>query len=315
MATEGVSHPRLHALREQARALGAAPGASPMPLALAWPCDALALQAAQAMAAEGLAQPILVGPRARIEAAAQAAQVSASRFAVHETPDDPAQAATAACLLAREGSARAVMKGSLHTDELMRAINHRRTGLHGDTRLSHAFVFDLPAYPKLLAVADAVVNVDPNIRTKRDILGNAVALLQRLGVAHPKVAVVAAVETPMESIPATMDAQALAQLNREGHWPGAVVEGPMGLDMALSEEAARTKGVASSVAGQADLIVVPELNSGNLLYKSLVYLAGAQCAGLVLGTRVPVVLTSRADSLQTRLASVALAVLAGQPGG
>ena len=205
------------------------------------------------------------------------------------------------------------MKGSLHTDELMSAIVSRRSGLRGDSRISHAFVFDLPRYPKLLALADCVVNIAPNLPTKHDILGNAVRLLQRIGIASPKVAIVAAVETVNPAIPATVDAQALVESAHNGAWPGAIVEGPFGFDNAVSADAARIKGIASKVAGDADLLLMPDLNAGNMLYKSFVYIGGGDCAGLVLGCRVPIVLTSRADSLQSRVASVALAVLAAGP--
>ena len=170
-------------------------------------------------------------------------------------------------------------------------------------------MFDLPRYDKLLALADCVVNIAPDLRTKRDILGNALTFLQRLGVAQPHVGVVAAVEAVNPSIPATMDAQALVEHARDGHWPGAVVEGPFGFDNAFSAEAARIKGMDSRVAGHADLLLMPDLNAGNMLYKSFVYVGGGDCAGLVLGARVPIVLTSRADSQQARIASVALAVL------
>ncbi len=195
------------------------------------------------------------------------------------------------------------MKGSLHTDELMSAVVRRSSGLRTDRRISHAFVFDLPRYPKLLALADCVVNIAPDVRTKRDIVGNAVRLLQDLGIAHPKVAIVAAVETVNPAIPATMDAQALVALARDGEWPGAIVEGPFGFDNAISAEAARIKRIESTVSGDADLLLMPDLNAGNMLYKSFNYIGGGDCAGLVLGARVPIVLTSRADSMQSRMAS------------
>jgi phosphate acetyltransferase/phosphate butyryltransferase len=205
---------------------------------------------------------------------------------------------------------QALMKGSLHTDELMSAVVNKDTGLRGTTRISHAFVFDLPRYPKLLALADCVVNIAPDLKTKKDIVGNAIALLRQLGIANPKVGIVTAVETVNPAIAATLDAQALVQMAHEGAWPGAIVEGPMGFDNAISAEAARIKKMNSQVAGDADLLIMPDLNAGNMLYKSFNYIGGGDCAGLVLGAAVPIVLTSRADSLQSRLASVALAVLA-----
>jgi phosphate acetyltransferase/phosphate butyryltransferase len=174
-------------------------------------------------------------------------------------------------------------------------------------------VFDLPRYPKLLALADCVVNIAPDLKTKRDILSNALALLRQLGIAQPKVGIVAAVETVNPAIVATLDAQALVAMAAEGAWPGAIVEGPMGFDNAISAQAARIKKMDSQVAGDADLLLMPDLNAGNMLYKSFNYIGGGDCAGLVLGAKVPIVLTSRADSLHSRLASVALAVLASQP--
>jgi len=303
-------HARLDALVERARERAR----STMPVVgLVHPGDALALQAAAQMQDAGIARPLLIGPREAIARAAGAAGLDASRFEQVDSGPAPADAAARATALAREGTVSALMKGSLHTDELMSAVVARTTGLRGPTRISHAFVFDLPRYPKLLALADCVVNIAPTLETKRDILGNAVALLQRLGVVQPRVGIVAAVETVNPSIPATLDAQALVELARQDAWPGTIVEGPFGFDNAISAEAARIKGISSQVAGNADLLLVPDLNAGNLLYKSFNYIGGGDCAGLVLGARVPIVLTSRADSLSSRLASVALAVLAGAP--
>ena len=297
-----VRHARLAALVERAR-LRVAGGALPR-VALVWPCDAMAHEAAAAMAAAGIAQPVLVGPAARI---------GPTPFEVISTPDDgpgaPTEAARIAVAMAREGSVAALMKGSLHTDALMSAIVARETGLRGTRRISHAFVFDLPTYPKLLALADCVVNIAPDLKTKHDILANALDLLRMLGITQPKAGIVTAVETVNPAIPATLDAQALVQQARQGAFGDAIVEGPFGFDNAFSAEAARIKGLKSQVAGDADLLLMPDLNAGNMLYKCFVYAAGGDCAGLVLGTRVPVVLTSRADSLQARVASVALAVL------
>ena len=256
---------------------------------------------------------MLIGPPERIARAAAAAGVDADRFEQVATADIPAEAAARACALVHEGHLDALMKGSLHTDELMSAVVHKSTGLRGTTRISHAFVFDLPRYPKLLALADCVVNIAPHLPAKRDILTNALGLLRGLGVERPKVGIVAAVETVNPAIPATVDAQALVALASEGRFGDAVVEGPLGFDNAVSVEAARTKGIDSKVAGDADLLLVPDLNADNILYKSFVYIGGGECAGLVLGARVPIVLTSRADSLRSRIASVALAVLAFRP--
>lgn len=299
-------HPRLQALIEQARALAAR---EPATIALAHPCDTLALQAAQRVRDAGVARPLLVGDPELIRAAAGNAEVDVRDFEIVATESDPSQAARRAVELARAGDVRALMKGSLHTDELMSAVVHREHGLRTGRRISHAFVFDLPRYHKLLALADCVVNITPDLKSKLDILGNAIELLQRIGVPHPKAAIVAAVETVNPAIQATLDAQELVQRARQGQWPGAEVEGPLGFDNAFSLQAARTKRIDSRYAGDFDLMLVPDLNAGNMLYKSFVYVGGGECAGLVLGARVPIVLTSRADSLTARLASVALAVV------
>jgi phosphate acetyltransferase len=302
-----ASHPRLDALvaRARERASAARPA-----VGLVYPCDALALEAAAGIDAAGIARPVLIGPREAIERAADAAGIDARAFEIVSTGASAPEAARHATALARAGAIGTLMKGSLHTDELMSAVVDREAGLRGPRRVSHAFVFDLPRYGKLLALADCVVNIAPNLHTKRDILGNALDLLQQLGIAEPKVGIVAAVETINPAIPATIDAQALVQMAREGAWPGAIVEGPFGFDNAISAAAARVKKIDSRVAGEADLLLMPDLNAGNMLYKSFNYIGGGDCAGLVLGARVPIVLTSRADSLRARLASVALAVLA-----
>ncbi|NBT93259.1 MAG: bifunctional enoyl-CoA hydratase/phosphate acetyltransferase, partial [Betaproteobacteria bacterium] len=262
----------------------------------------------------GMARPLLIGPASLIAAAADAAQVDVRDFELIDSGSAAPDAALRACTLARNGDVRALMKGSLHTDELMAAVVNKEAGLRGSNRISHAFVFDLPRYHKLLALADCVVNIAPDLKTKKDIVGNAVALLYKLGIAQPKIGIVAAVEVVNPSIPATLDAQALVDMARAGAWPGAIVEGPFGFDNAFSAEAARIKKIESQVAGDADLLLMPDLNAGNMLYKSFNYVGGGDCAGLVLGARVPIVLTSRADSLQSRMASVALAVLAAAPG-
>jgi phosphate acetyltransferase len=306
----GAQHPRLLALITQAREKAAA---TPPAVGLVYPCDVLAIQAAAHIALSGIARPVLIGPRAEIDRAAQAAGIDISGYeCVAPEMATPAAAAAHATRLVHDGALASLMKGSLHTDELMSAVVNRDTGLRTGKRISHAFLFDLPRYHKLLALADCVVNIAPDLKTKRDVLGNAVGLLQMLGVAAPKVAVVTAVESVNPAIPATLDAQALVALAQAGEWPGAVVEGPFGFDNAFSAEAARIKGMTSQVAGDADLMVMPDLNAGNMLYKSFVYVGGGECAGLVLGAQVPIVLTSRADSLLARIASVALATLASR---
>ena len=302
-----ITHPRLQALMARATAQAAS---QPAALGLVYPCDALALDAARRIQDSGMARPVLIGPALLIAAAADAAQVDVRDFELIDSGSAPPDSALRACTLARSGGVSALMKGSLHTDELMAAVVNKEAGLRGNSRISHAFVFDLPRYHKLLALADCVVNITPDLKTKKDILGNAVGLLHKLGISHPKVGIVAAVEVVNPSIPATLDAQALVDMARAGAWPGAIVEGPFGFDNAFSAEAARIKKIESQVAGDADLFIMPDLNAGNMLYKSFNYVGGGDCAGLVLGARVPIVLTSRADSLQSRMASVALAVLA-----
>lgn len=306
------THPRLAAVVDRARAHAAGQGRPR--IGLVYPCDAAAMEAAAQIDAAGIAEPVLIGPRERIEAAAEAAGIDLAGFELVDTADGSAaeaghSAATMATTLVRRGELQALMKGSLHTDELMSAIVNRETGLRGATRISHVFLCDLPHYPKLLALADCVVNIAPDLKTKRDILGNALTLLQRLGIERPKAGIVAAVETVNAAIPATIDAQALVELAAQGAWPGAVVEGPLGFDNAVSADAARIKHITSVVSGDADLLLMPDLNAGNMLYKSFNYIGGGDCAGLVLGATVPIVLTSRADSLRSRIASVALAVL------
>jgi phosphate acetyltransferase len=309
---EDYTHPRLQALIARARAATAAAGA-PTPIALVHPGDVHALRAAAAMVDEGIARPLLVGGRELIARAAASAGIDPGRFETVETTEEPKDAAARAVALARDGVVSVLMKGSLHTDEYLGAVVHRSAGLRlRETRISHAFVFDVPRYHKLLALADCVVNVMPKPRAKHHILGNAVRLLRTLGVAEPKVAVVAAVETVTEAIQATVDARTLVESALDGQFGAVQVEGPFGFDNAFSAEAARIKGLKSRVAGDADLMLMPDLNAGNMLYKSFVYVGGAECAGLVLGVRVPVILTSRADSQLARLASVALAVLAGR---
>lgn len=301
-----LAHPRLDALIAGVR--------SELPFGVVCPGDAASMLAAAQIAARGLARPVLVGPRALLARAAESAAVLLDQFEVIDSEGgrDAAEAGRAAAQraaqLARDGALAALMKGSLHTDELMSAVVSKDNGLRTATRVSHAFVFDLPRYHKLLAVADCVVNVTPGLVEKRDILDNAIRLLHSLGVRRPKVAIVAAVETVSPSMPATLDAAALVQMSARGQLPTAIVDGPFGFDNAISAESARQKGIASDVAGDPDLLLVPDLHCGNMLYKSFNYIGGGECGGIVLGARVPVALNSRADSMHTRLASAALAV-------
>ena len=300
------SHPRLTALVAAARDRA---GSAPPVIGLVHPVDALALDAARRIAEAGIARPLLIGPREEILRAADAAGVDALAFEIVATEPVATAAARRAVALARDGALAALMKGALHTDELMSAVVDRDLGLRTQRRISHAFIFDLPRYHKLLALADCVVNIAPNLQTKRDILANAVDLLVSLGTTEPKVGIVAAVETVNPAIPATLDAKSLVEMAAQGRFGRAVVEGPFGFDNAFSAAAARVKKIDSQVAGDADLLLVPDLNAGNMLYKSFNYVGGGDCAGLVLGARLPIVLTSRADSPQSRNVSAALAVL------
>jgi len=277
----------------------------PVRCAVVHPCDADSLAGAIEAARQGLIEPVLVGPRAKIQAVAQAGSWDISDYRLEDTEHSHA-AAERAVELARSGEVQALMKGSLHTDELMGAVVHATTGLRTGRRISHVFVMDVPAYPRMLMITDAAVNIAPTIRDKVDIVQNAIDLAHVLGVPEPKVAILAAVETVNPDMQATIDAAMLCKMADRGQITGGLVDGPLAFDNAVSVEAAQTKHIVSSVAGLADILVVPNLEAGNMVAKQLQYLAGADSAGIVLGTRVPIVLTSRADSVRTRLASTAV---------
>ena len=256
----------------------------------------------------GLIAPILVGPRARIEAVAKENRIVVSDFPIVDAPFSQA-AAEAAAQLVREGKAEALMKGSLHTDELMGAVVKRDSGLRTARRVSHCFVMDVPDHESALIITDAAINIAPTLEEKRDILQNAINLAHALGVKEVKVAVLSAMETVNPKVPSTVEAAALCKMVDRGQITGALVDGPLALDNAIDPEAARIKKIDSPVAGHANILMVPDLEAGNMLAKSLSFLAGADAAGIVLGARVPIILTSRADSLITRLASCAVAAL------
>jgi phosphotransacetylase len=283
----------------------------PVRCAVVHPCDADSLAGAIEAAQHGLIVPVLVGPRAKIEAVAQAGGWDLSPYRLVDTEHSHA-AADAAVALARNGEVQALMKGSLHTDELMGAVVHATSGLRTARRITHVFVMDVPAYPRMLLVTDAAINIAPAIRDKVDIVQNAIDLAQVLGVPCPKVAILAAVETVNPDMPATIDAAMLCKMADRGQITGGLVDGPLAFDNAVSLEAAHTKHIVSTVAGQADILVVPNLEAGNMVAKQLQYLAGADSAGIVLGARVPIILTSRADSVRTRLASAAVMMLVAQ---
>lgn len=283
-------------------------GLPPVATAVAHPCNAVALQAAIEAADEGLIVPILIGPEARIRALADEMKLDISAFRLESTLHSHAAAARAVALI-RAGEAQILMKGSLHTDELMAEVLARDTGLRTARRISHVYVMDVPRYPRPLLVTDAAINIAPTLEDKRDIVQNAIDLAAVLGLSVPKVAILSAVETVNSKIQSTLDAAALCKMADRGQISGGVLDGPLAFDNAVSTEAARDKGLVSAVAGQADILVVPDLVSGNILAKQLTFLSGADAAGVVVGARIPIVLTSRADSAAARIASCAVAVL------
>jgi phosphate acetyltransferase len=279
----------------------------PVSTAVAHPCDVSALSGAVEAAEHGLIVPILVGPSAKIEATAKALGIDLSNFRIVDAPHSQASAAKAVELI-REGSAQVLMKGSLHTDELMSAIIARDGGLRTGRRISHAFIMDVPTYHKVLIVTDGAINIAPGLEDKVDICQNAIDLAIRLGCERPKVAILAAVETVTSKMPATLDAAALCKMAERGQITGAILDGPLAFDNAISKQAAITKGIRSDVAGDPDILLAPDLEAGNILAKQLSFLAKADGAGMVLGARVPVILTSRADSVRSRIASCAIAM-------
>jgi phosphate acetyltransferase/phosphate butyryltransferase len=294
--------------RQPARWLAMAQGLAPLRTAVVHPVDAASLLGAVEAARAGLIVPVLVGPEARIRAAAEHAGLDLAPYEIVSTEHSHAAAQTAVAL-ARAAKVEALMKGALHTDELLHAVLDRALGLRTARRVSHMFVIDTPGYPKPLFVTDAAINLYPSLADKRDIVQNAIDLAHALGLAEPRVAILSAVETVTETIRSTIDAAALCKMADRGQISGGLLDGPLAFDNAISIEAAATKGIISRVAGQADILVVPDVEAGNMLAKQLEYLAGAEIAGVVLGARVPIVLTSRADKTPARLASCAIALL------
>ena len=281
---------------------------TPVRTAIVHPCDPVSLGGAMEAFRMRLIVPVLIGPAAKIAAAALQAGEDLTGIEIIAT-DHSHAAADAACALARTGAVGAIMKGSLHTDELMAAAIDRDTGLRTDRRMSHVFIFDVLTYPRPLFISDAAVNIAPDLATKKDIVQNAIDCALALGTIQPRVAVLAAVETVDPDMAATIDAAALAKMADRGQIVGGLVDGPLAFDNAISETAAGMKQIVSAVAGVADVLIVPNIEAGNMIAKQLTYLANAQSAGIVMGARVPIVLTSRADGLLSRLASCAVAVL------
>jgi phosphate butyryltransferase len=288
--------------------LAAAAGGVAVPTVIVHPCDPASIAAVAEAASLGLISPILVGPRQKVEAAAASAGADISAFPFLDVPHSHA-AAGKAVELVRAGDAQLVMKGSLHTDELISAVIDAETGLRTERRISHVYLMDVPSYPRPLLITDAAINVAPNLEEKADIIRNAIDLAHAIGIDAPRVAILAAVETVNPKMRSTLDAAALCKMADRGQIVGGLLDGPLAFDNAISPEAAAEKGIVSPVAGVADILVVPELEAGNMLAKQLSFLAGADGAGIVLGARVPIILTSRADSQRTRIASCALAVL------
>jgi len=284
---------------------------APLPCAVAHPCDESSLRGAVEAAQMGIIQPILVGPKTRIETVAAQFGLDISAFEVVDAPHSEASA-EAAVRLAREGKAEMVMKGSLHSDELMAAVVKRETGLRTNRRISHCFIMDVPAIDRAVIISDAAVNIFPTLEDKVHIVQNAIDLARALGLELPKVAILSAMETVNPKVPSTIEAAALCKMADRGQITGGLLDGPLALDNAIDLGAAKIKKITSPVAGVADILIVPDLEAGNMLAKSLSFMADADAAGIVLGARVPVILTSRADSVTTRLASCAVAALVAQ---
>jgi len=284
-------------------------GLDPIPTAVAHPCEETALAGAIEAGEKGLITPILVGPAARIKEIASKARIDLGETRIVDAPHSHAAAAKAVELV-REGQAEVLMKGSLHTDELLGAVVARDTGLRTGRRISHVFIMDVPTYHKVLIVTDAAINIAPTLEDKVDICQNAIDLAISLDVAQPKVAILAAVETVNSRMTATIDAAALCKMAERGQITGGLLDGPLAFDSAISKEAAKVKNIRSAVAGDPDILLVPDLEAGNILAKQLTFLANADSAGLVLGARVPIILTSRADSVRSRIASCGIAMLA-----
>jgi len=295
-------HEKYERLLDRCRAL------PPAPTAVAHPCDQSSLESAVTAAKLGLLIPILVGPQKKIEGVSKQSGIDISGFEIVDAPHSNA-AAEAAVRLVREGKAEMLMKGSLHTDEVMGAVVARDTGLRTERRISHCFVMDVPALEQALIITDAAVNIFPTLEDKVHIVQNAIDLAHALGIAKPKVAILSAMETVNPKVQSTVEAGALCKMADRGQITGGILDGPLALDNAINLEAAKIKKIDSPVAGYADILVVPDLEAGNMLAKSLSFLADADSAGIVLGARVPIILTSRADTVIARLASCAVSAL------
>ena len=298
----------LAATDKYARLIEAARDGTPAVTIVAHPCDETSLRGAMEAAAEALIEPVLVGPAAKIVAVAAEHGIDIAGREIVDAPHSHAAAAQAVALI-REGKGELLMKGSLHTDELMKEVTSSATGLRTERRISHVFIMDVPDHPETLFITDAAINIFPDLDTKRDIVQNAIDLWTGIGLGTPRVAILSAVETVTTKIPSTIEAAALCKMAERGQITGGLLEGPLAFDNAIDPEAARIKGIGGPVAGHGQILVVPDLEAGNMLAKNLTFLAHADAAGIVLGARVPIVLTSRADSVRTRLASCAVAAI------
>ena len=290
------------------RLIAAARDGTPAVTIVAHPCDETSLRGAMEAAEQGIIVPVLVGPAAKIVGVAAAHGIDIAGREIVDAPHSHAAAARAVELV-REGKGELLMKGSLHTDELMKEVTSSATGLRTERRISHVFLIDVPGHPETLFVTDAAINIFPDLETKRDIVQNAIDLWTGVGLGTPKVAILSAVETVTLKIPSTIDAAALCKMADRGQISGGLLDGPLAFDNTISPEAAAIKGIAGPVAGHAQILVVPNLEAGNMLAKNLVFLSHADAAGIVLGARVPIILTSRADGVRSRLASSAVAAI------
>ncbi|MCK3778838.1 phosphate acetyltransferase [Ensifer sesbaniae] len=290
------------------RLIAAARDETPAVTIVVHPCDETSLRGPLEAAETGLIKPVLVGPEAKIRSVAAEHRLELGSYEIVDVPHSHAAAAKAVAMI-REGRGELLMKGSLHTDELMREVAASATGLRTDRRISHVFIMDVPGHAETLFITDAAINIFPDLEAKRDIVQNAIDLWVTIGLGEPRVAILSAVETVTTKIPSTIEAAALCKMAERGQITGGVLEGPLAFDNAIDPEAAKIKGIVSPVAGRAQILVVPDLEAGNMLAKNLTFLSHADAAGIVLGARVPIVLTSRADSVRTRLASCAVASL------
>ncbi len=293
----GQSAPQLERLFELAK------GLDPLDTAVVYPCDPESLSGALEAGRQSLINPVLIGPKGKIQATAKSAEENISGIKIIDV-ELARKASEKACAMAQAGDVGAIMKGSLHTDELLGAVIDNEKGLRTDRRMSHVFILDVPTYPRALLISDAAVNIAPDLAAKKDIVQNAIDCAHALGISEPLVAILAAVETVLPTMQATIDAAALAKMADRGQIVGGIIDGPLAFDNAVSEEAAETKSIESRVAGLADVLIAPDIEAGNMMAKLLFHLANAQSAGIVLGAKVPIMLTSRSDSRLVRLRSV-----------